>query len=116
MRRQCGGAEALDRTTAKQYLMRDEEFEWDDAKAAANAAKHGVPFELAKAVFNDPLAIELMDDRHDYGEDRWTILGMAHDRLLFVAYTMRGERIRMISARAAEPLEQREYREQNAQS
>ncbi|MFZ1991222.1 MAG: BrnT family toxin, partial [Alphaproteobacteria bacterium] len=75
--------------------MISDEFEWDDAKAAANAAKHGVPFELAKAIFGDPFAIELMDDRHDYGEERWTILGMAGNRLLFVAYTMRGERIRI---------------------
>ena len=71
------------------------------------------PFEAACDVFKDPFAIELIDDRRDYGEERWTILGAARGRLLFVAYTMRNERIRIISARAAQPYEQREYHEQN---
>ena len=93
--------------------MNDGAFEWDEAKAAANFAKHGVTFEAARDVFRDPFAIELLDDRRTYGEERWTIVGMAHERLLFVAYTMRDEAIRMISARAAEPFEQREYHEQN---
>lgn len=66
--------------------------------------------------FKDPFAIEEIDDRHDYGEERWTIVGAARDRLLFVAYTMRNDNIRIISARAAEPYEQREYHEQNARS
>jgi uncharacterized protein len=94
--------------------MNDDEFEWDDAKAAANYAKHGVSFAMARDVFNDPFAIEQIDDRHDYGEERWTILGMAQDRLLLVAYSIRQNRVRLISARAAEPFERREYHEQNA--
>jgi uncharacterized protein len=94
--------------------MGDSAFEWDDAKAAANYAKQGVTFDAARDVFKDAFAIEQVDDRHDYGEDRWTILGMAGDRLLLVAYTMRDDRIRIISARAAEPYERREYHEQNA--
>ena len=94
--------------------MEDDTFQWDDLKAAANYAKHGVTFEAARDVFKDPLAIEQMDDRQNYGEERWTILGMAEDRLLLVAYTMRGDSIRVISARAAEPYERREYHEQNA--
>jgi uncharacterized protein len=94
--------------------MSDNEFEWDDAKAAQNYTKHGVTFEAAREVFKDPFAIEQIDDRHDYGEERWTILGLARGRLLFVTYTMRNDSIRVISARAAEPYEQREYHEQNA--
>jgi uncharacterized protein len=94
--------------------MNDNEFEWDDAKAAQNYTKHGVTFEAAREVFKDPFAIEQIDDRHDYGEERWTILGVARGRLLFVTYTMRNDSIRVISARAAEPYEQREYHEQNA--
>jgi uncharacterized protein len=94
--------------------MGDDAFEWDGAKAAANYAKHGVTFDAARDVFKDAFAIEQVDDRHDHGEERWTILGMARDRLLLVAYTMRGDRIRIISARAAEPYERREYHEQNA--
>jgi uncharacterized protein len=92
--------------------MGDDEFEWDDA--AANDAKHGVTFDAARDVFKDAFAIEQVDDRHDYGEERWTILGLAGGRLLLVAYTMRDDRIRIISARAAEPYERREYHEQNA--
>lgn len=64
-------------------------------------------------MFKDPFAIEQADDRQNYGEERWTIIGMARDRLLFVAYTMKDEAIRMISARAAEPFEHREYHEQD---
>jgi uncharacterized protein len=94
--------------------MNDNEFEWDDAKAAQNYAKHGVTFEAARDVFKDPFAIEQIDDRHDYGEERWTILGVARGRVLFVTYTTRNDSIRVISARAAEPYEQREYHEQNA--
>ncbi len=94
--------------------MNNDAFQWDDAKAAANYAKHGVTFEAARDVFKDPFAIEQMDDRQNYGEERWTILGMAQDRLLLVAYTIRNDSIRIISARGAEPYEKREYHEQNA--
>jgi uncharacterized protein len=71
-------------------------------------------FDAARDVFKDAFAIEQVDDRHDYGEERWTILGMAGGRLLLVAYTMRDDRIRIVSARAAEPYERRIYHEQNA--
>jgi len=93
--------------------MSEPEFEWDPAKAASNEAAHGVAFELARGVFKDPFAIEWLDDREDYGENRYVIIGMADDRLLYVAYTMRGEAIRMISARGAEPYERRKYHEEN---
>jgi uncharacterized protein len=96
--------------------MNNDAFQWDDAKAAANYAKHGVTFEAARDVFKDPFAIEQMDDRQNYGEERWTILGIAQDRLLLVAYTMRNDSIRIISARGAEPYEKREYHEQNARN
>lgn len=56
--------------------MLDEEFEWDDDKAAANLRKHGITFEEARGVFRDPLAIELIDDREAYGEDRFVLIGM----------------------------------------
>lgn len=89
------------------------QFEWDDAKAAQNLADHGVSFDAAVLVFNDPFALEWLDDREDYGEDRYVILGIVDDRLLYVAYTMRGEKIRIISARGAEPYERRKYHEEN---
>jgi uncharacterized DUF497 family protein len=46
--------------------MQSAGFEWDDAKAAENLAKHGVGFETASRVFTDPFAIERLDDRRDY--------------------------------------------------
>ena len=84
-------------------------FEWYDAKAAANLKDHGVGFELAKTVFKDPFAIEFLDDREDYGEERFIIIV-----LLFVAYTERAERIRIISARRVTKHEQEQYYKQNA--
>ena len=86
--------------------MDDGEFEWNDVKAAANIAAHGVSFEAAKLVFEDPFAIEFLD-QGDYGEERFNIIGMVEGRILFVAYTLRGDKIRIISARGAEPYERR---------
>jgi len=91
------------------------EFEWNDAKAKANWKAHGVRFELAKTVFNDPFAIERIDDREDYDEQRFVIVGMAEGQvLLFVAYAEREERVRIISARRATQHEQDDYFSQNA--
>ena len=96
--------------------MRTDQFEWDDAKASANTAKHGVAFETAILVFRDLFAVGFLDDREDYGEERWIRIGMADGTLLFVAYTERGERKRIVSARRAERAEQdfyfRQLREQ----
>ena len=93
--------------------MAGAEFERDEAKAAANFAKHGVSFEAARGVFKDALALEWLDDRESCGEERFIIVGMAEGRLLLVVYTPRGDRIRIISARGAEPVEQRWYHEEN---
>ncbi len=94
--------------------MPDDAFEWDEIKAAKNYAVHGVSFEAARGVFKDPFAVEWLDNREPYGEDRFVIISMAEGRLLYVAYTMRGEVIRIISARGAEPYERRRYHEENA--
>jgi uncharacterized DUF497 family protein len=91
--------------------MNEPEFEWDALKAARNEADHCVTFEMARDVFKDPFAIEWLDDREDYGEDRYVIIGMVNNRLLFVAYTISDEAIRIISARGAEPHERRQYHE-----
>jgi len=93
--------------------MTDDDFEWDEAKAAENYAKHGVSFETAIRAFDDAFAIEALDDREDYGEDRYSILGMVDGRLLYLAYTVREGIIRIISARGAEPYERRQYHEEN---
>ena len=90
------------------------EFEWDDAKARANARKHGVTFERAKLAFKDPFAVAVVDDREVYGEERFVLLGGAADGpLLFVAYTERGDTVRIISARRATRHEQDIYERQN---
>lgn len=87
----------------------DLEFEWDASKAADNIAKHGVSFERAKKVFVDPFAIERVDDRQDYGEQRFVLVGSAGDEVLFVAYTEREGCVRLISARRATKHEQEDY-------
>jgi uncharacterized DUF497 family protein len=89
------------------------EFEWDPQKAARNLLDHGVDFDTATEVFRDPFGIEWLDDRENYDEPRFVIIGMVDERLLYVAYTMRGEAIRIISARGAEPHERRRYHEEN---
>jgi uncharacterized DUF497 family protein len=91
------------------------EFEWHAAKAVANLQAHGVSFELAQTVFKDSFAIERLDDREDYGEERFVIIGMAEGHImLFVAYTERDGRIRIISARRAMQHEQDDYFQKNA--
>ena len=91
------------------------QFEWHDAKAEANWRAHGVSFELAKTVFKDPFAVERLDDRENYGEQRFVIIAMAEGQVpLFVAYTEREERIRIISARRATQYEQDDYFRQNS--
>ena len=94
--------------------MRDDDFEWDGDKAAANLARHGVSFEAARLAFSDAIAVAREDPRQNYGEDRFILLGMANNLLLHVAYTMRHERFRIISARLAEPRERRRYHEQDS--
>jgi len=74
-----------------------------------------VRFELATTVFRDPFAIEWIDDREEYGEERFVMLGMAEGQvLLYVAYTERANRIRIISARRATQIEQDYYFRENA--
>lgn len=94
--------------------MEDDRFAWNDKKAADNYRDHGVRFETAKAVFDDPFAFEWLDDRETYGEDRYAILGMVESRLLYVVYTIRRDKMRIISARGAEPHERRQYHEENS--
>lgn len=88
-------------------------FEWDTNKAATNLAKHGVSFDEAKTVFDDPLYIDFYDPDHSDDEYRYIMIGMsAQNRLLLVAYTERGDLIRLISAREATRVEKKAY-EQN---
>ena len=85
-------------------------FEWHEAKAAANLKKHGISFEEAQTVFHDPLALTIDDPKHSQDEQRFIDIGYStQGRLLVVAYTERGETIRIISSRRATKSERSAY-------
>lgn len=85
-------------------------FEWDEPKATRDEAKHGVTFEEAKTIFNDPFALTVSDPNHSDEEERWVDIGLsAEGRLLVVWYTERSERIRIIGSRKATKAEERAY-------
>ena len=91
-------------------------FEWNDEKAASNIRDHdGVTFEQAAAAFGDKFAVEWIDEREDYGEERSVLLGMTGGQLFYVAFTERDINIRIISARRATRHEQDIYFRQNAE-
>jgi uncharacterized protein len=86
------------------------EFEWNTRRAELNERKHGVSFTEAAEAFYDPNAIELFDDLNTEPEIRFRLLAFSRKRLLFVGFTIRdGERIRIITARNATPVEKRYY-------
>jgi uncharacterized protein len=84
-------------------------FEWDKKKAETNFEKHKVSFELAKEIFDNPQVLTFTDERFDYGEDREIAIGKVEDLYLSVVFTVRGEKIRLISARIANIKERRAY-------
>ena len=83
-------------------------FEWDYEKERRNIRLHKISFETAKLVFNDPNRIELFDLNHSGMEDRIITIGKV-DKVLFVVYTERGDKTRIISARPANKAERRLY-------
>lgn len=89
-------------------------FEWDPAKARANERNHGISFEIARHVFEDPDAL-VEQDRIEGGERRWQTLGLVDGALLLlVAHTVQfedreDEIIRIISARRADRKERNRY-------
>lgn len=90
-----------------------EGFEWDPVKAASNFKKHGVSFEEASTVFDDPLSVTIDDDEHSDKEKRFVTMGRSDaGRLVVVCHCDREQRIRIISARTAERYEQRQYEQQ----
>jgi uncharacterized DUF497 family protein len=87
-----------------------DKFEWDDAKAKHNEEKHGVAFEVAEEIFDDPLNITIRDRSHSEAEDRYVTIGETVFReVLVVTHAERGDRIRIISARRATRAEKRRY-------
>jgi uncharacterized DUF497 family protein len=85
-------------------------FEWDSRKAASNETKHGVSFDEATTVFNDPLALTFEDRPHSQGEERYLTFGLSSAQVpLVVSHTDRGGNIRILSARRMTPKERRDY-------
>ena len=72
------------------------DFEWDEAKAIANQRKHGVSFSSAAKVFLDSQRLDGLDNRRDYGEDRWLAVGLVEGSELTVVTTPRGESVRIL--------------------
>ena len=88
------------------------QFEWDPKKSRANVRKHGVSFEEASTVFFDDLSLTGDDPDHSLNEERFVMFGLSSmGRLLVVAYTERGKRIRIISARLMTGAERELYEE-----
>lgn len=88
------------------------EFEWDKNKALTNLSKHGVSFDEAKTVFQDPFYIVFDDPDHSFEENRCVAIGQsAQGRLLFISYTERRNRVRLISTRKVTRSEKELYEE-----
>ena len=85
------------------------EFEWDEAKSETCFIQRGFDFAYAIRAFLDPNSVVRADTRWNYGEDRYQLLGSIGARVFFLVYTLRGETIRMISARKANRREVQRY-------
>lgn len=85
------------------------EYEWDPAKSRQNLEKHGCDFECVIG-FDWSEALEALDDRFDYGEERWLALGPIDGKLYAMIFSPRGEnRVRIISLRPATRNERKAY-------
>ena len=87
------------------------QYEWDEKKRAANLARHNVDFSMATD-FEWDAALETVDNRYNYGEERWVTLGYIGKRLHVLVYTLRAETIRIISLRRANKREKEYYEKQ----
>lgn len=85
------------------------QFEWDEEKNKKNIIKHGIDFVDVILAFDHPI-IKAEDTRKDYKEMRFIGIGVIREREIVIAYTMRSEKIRIISARKANEDERKKYR------
>jgi uncharacterized DUF497 family protein len=90
------------------------QFEYDERKNAVNVAKHGIDLADAAWVFADPMRLDAVDQRREYGEPRRVVVGAVLGRVWVVVYTLRGEAVRLISARKANEREQKRYQDLRA--
>lgn len=84
------------------------QFEWDEAKRRAVKRKHGIDLADVPRAFYRPM-LEEFDLGHSISEDRWRAIALLDDRVVVLVYTYRSDSIRLISARPAEPHEERLY-------
>jgi hypothetical protein len=85
--------------------------EFDPKKNAENLKKHGVSLSEGDGVLNDPLAVTI-EDRSAEGEQRFVTIGTnVFGSVMVVVWTPRGDGVRTISVRKAEPIERRDYEE-----
>ena len=91
-----------------EIIIHESVVQWDEQKNRLNLHKHHIDFEDAALVFADPERVEIYDDLHSSDEDRYIAIGRVYD-VLFVVYTERGEKIRLISARKATEREKKLY-------
>jgi uncharacterized DUF497 family protein len=84
------------------------EFEWDEAKRLLNLEKHGIDFIHVEQVFEGE-TITILDDRFDYGEERFVTFGLLEGRVVAIAHTETDEVIRIISVRKATKYEEESY-------
>jgi hypothetical protein len=85
--------------------------EWDPAKARSNRRKHGVDFSDAAVALEDEMALTI-EDRSSHGEQRFvTLCRDPHERVIVVVFTLRGDTVRIISARKATSRERKAYEE-----
>ncbi len=88
------------------------EFEWDENKAESNFLKHDITFEEAVTVFADPYLLFTEDSKHSQQEEReWAIGEAENGSLIVIIFTMRDDKIRIISARKATKTERKRYEE-----
>jgi uncharacterized DUF497 family protein len=84
------------------------EFEWDEAKRRSNLRKHGIDFIGVEEVF-DAATVTILDERTDYGEERFVTFGLLDGRVVVVAHTETDKVIRVISVRKATKNEESSY-------
>lgn len=95
------------------YEYLGQQFEWDPMKAARNATKHGIRFPEAATAFFDADALFEPDPDHSEAENHFLLLGRSiRENIVLVIHVVRGDRIRLISARKATSNERRRYVEQ----
>ena len=86
-------------------------YKWDEQKRQVNIKKHGIDFLDVAEVFDGDTVI-IPDERFDYGENRFIVIGVLKNMVVVAVYTERGENIRIISARKATKNEQIYYFQQ----